>query len=327
MRRLKLLRWAAALTLAIALAPDSASAQENGTVTISGLFSMDYMFGELDLYYFDPDLLAVYINGHAHTWTLTLHGTSQSHYTDGPYYATWIDATSFDLEFFGPDAATLNGIVSEHLAGGDVGVYLQNYYDWGGSFATMYVGVGGGNDKLYFYTAQDTGVFTPFPADANGYPVVGPEPFSIETDYTELGYFEMFSGTGGAIGSLGGVVTIAGNVGQPKPVVLAIADASVLEGNKGTTTVPVTVTLSKGSSQTITVSYRTVDGTAKAKEDYSATIGTLTFQPGQTSRTISVSIKGDRKREPDETFTVQLSNSVGATISDAVATVTILNDD
>ena len=89
----------------------------------------------------------------------------------------------------------------------------------------------------------------------------------------------------------------------------------------------VAVTLSNATSQSITVRYQTVDGTAKAKDDYSATSGTLTFQPGQTSRTISVSIKGDRKREADEAFTVQLSNAVGAPIEDGSATVTIRNDD
>ncbi|HMO16190.1 MAG TPA: Calx-beta domain-containing protein [Pirellulaceae bacterium] len=122
-------------------------------------------------------------------------------------------------------------------------------------------------------------------------------------------------------------MTIEGSVGQPEPRVLAIADASVWEGNNGWSQVAVTVTLSSGSSQAITVSYRTVDGTAKAKEDYNATSGTLTFLPGQTSRTISVAIKGDRKREPDETFFVELSNAVGAAIDDGSATVTILNDD
>ena len=80
-------------------------------------------------------------------------------------------------------------------------------------------------------------------------------------------------------------------------------------------------------SQAITVSYSTANGTAVANSDYTAASGTLTFQPGETSRTISVSIKGDRKREADETFSVQLSNAVGATIEDASATVTILNDD
>jgi len=335
MTRSRLARWTAVLALVIALLPGTAPAQEDGTIKISGLFSMDYMYGELDLYYFDPDLLTVYNNGHEHTWTLTLHGTTQSHYSNGTdygtYYATEIHATSFDLEFFGPDAATLNGIVSEHLAGGDVYVYLENtYYHNGGGFAFMHVWVSKGDPGMYFYTGHDMGVTTLFPTDADGYPVVGPEPFSIEPDYTELGCSDMSSSTGGAIGSLAGPVTFAGNVGEPdpvKPVVLAVADASVLEGNRGTSKVAVAVTLSNGSSQAITVSYRTVDGTALARSDYTATSGTLTFQPGETSRTISVSINGDRKREAKETFSVQLSNAVGATLADGIASVTILNDD
>lgn len=137
----------------------------------------------------------------------------------------------------------------------------------------------------------------------------------------------MRSFNNGAIESGPSLVTFEGSVGEPEPVVLAVADASVLEGNRGTSNVAVAVTLSSGSSQAITVSYRTVDGTAKAKEDYTATSGTLTFQPDETRRTISVSIKGDRKREANETFSVQLSNAVGATLDHGVASVTILNDD
>lgn len=330
MKRLALLQWGVALMLAIAMAPGAARAQEDGTVTISGLFNMDYMYGELDLYYFEPDLLTVYNNGQNHTWTLTLHGTTSSHYTDDPYYGTEIQATSFDLEFSGPDAATLNSIVSDHLAGGDVSVYLQNYYDdLGGGFAVMHVWVGGGDGELYFYTGHDMGALTLFPADANGYPVVTPESFSIEPDYTELGFSDMLSSTGGAIGSLAGPVTFEGSVGepQPEPAVLAVADASVVEPDRGTTNVAVAVTLSSASSQAVTVSYRTSDGTALATSDYTATSGTLTFQPGQTNRTISIAVKGDRKREPNETFSVQLSNAVGATIEDGSATVVIQNDD
>ena len=202
-------KWTAVLALLIASVAAPVMAQETGTVKISGRFSMDYLSGELDLYYFDPDLLAVYNNGHEHTWTLTLHGTSQSHNTNGSYYGTEIHSTSFDLEFFGPDAATLNGIVSKHLAGRSVNVYLQNtYYSAGGGFAIMHVGVGGGvTGQLYFYTGQDMGSLTLFPADADGYPVVRPEPFSIEPDITELSEFEMFSGTGFNMGSLAGPVT------------------------------------------------------------------------------------------------------------------------
>lgn len=51
------------------------------------------------------------------------------------------------------------------------------------------------------------------------------------------------------------------------------------------------------------------------------------FGPATTRRTISVSIIGDRKREPNEAFSVRLSNPVGATIADGVATGTVLNDD
>jgi hypothetical protein len=87
------------------------------------------------------------------------------------------------------------------------------------------------------------------------------------------------------------------------------------------------VILSRDASDTVTVRYATDSGSAVAPSDYTSTSGTLTFQPGQTSRMISIAIKGDRKREPNETFSVQLSNSVGATIADAVATATILNDD
>jgi len=162
-----------------------------------------------------------------------------------------------------------------------------------------------------------------FPSDADGYPVVGPDPLTIWAEDTIL--IDNRPGNDGSMGSGESLVTIAGSVGGPEPVVLAVADASVLEGDRGFSKVAVAVTRSSGSSQPITVSYRTVDGTAKAKEDYTATSGTLTFQPGETSRTIWVSTKGDRKREANETFSVQLSNAVGATIG--VATVTILNDD
>jgi Calx-beta domain len=327
MKRFTLFSWVAALTLSIALTPGAASAQEAGTVTISGSFSMDYM-NEGDLNWYVPDLVGVYYNGHKHTWTLTLHGTTHSHYTNGSLYSTEIHSSSFDLEFFGPDAATLNGVVSEHLAGEDVSVYLQNtYYENGGGFARMLVGVSAGDPGMFFYTGHDMGVLTLFPADADGYPVVGPEPFSIEPDVTEMGYSDMLSGTGGEIGSLAGPVTFAGSVGEPEPGVLAVADTSVVEGNRGTSNVTVAVTLSSASSQAVTVHYSTANGTAKATEDYTATSGTLTFQPGETSRTISVSIKGDRKREANETYLVQLSNSVGATINDGDATGTILNDD
>lgn len=327
MKRSKFFRWAAVFALMIATALSTASAQEGDTLKISGLFSMDYLYGTVG-----PDLAEVYANGHEHIWTLTLHGTSHSHETftnlfGVTRYVTEIHATSFDFEFSGPDAATLNGIVSEHIAGGDVLIYLQNSYSSGigDDFAVMHIWPSG--PDMSFYAGHDIGVNTLFPTDADGYPVVGPEPFSIEPDYTELS--DVRSSNDGAIGSVTGLVTLEGSMGEhePEPVVLAVADASVLEGNRGTSTTAVAVTLSQSSNAVVTVNYATSNGTALAPSDYTATSGTLTFLPGQTSRTISVSIKVDRKREANETFSVQLSNAVGATIDDGVATVTILNDD
>ena len=326
MKRCTPFQWAAVLTLAIALAPGAASAQEDDTVTISGTFYMDWLGGTVG-----PDLVQVFANGHEHTWTLTLHGTSQSHETflnpfGVTHRVTEIHATSFDLEFFGPDAATLNGIVSDHIAGGEVLIYLENAYSAFGDFAIMYVWPMG--PDVEFFSGHDMGVFTLFPTDADGYPVVGPDPFSIWAEYSMLS--DNRPGNNGYIESRASLVTFAGSVGEPnpgEPVVVAVMDASAVEGNRGASKVTVPVTLSSGSNQSITVSYSTANGAALANSDYTSTSGTLTFQPGETSRTISISIKGDRTREADEKFTVQLSNAVGATMEDGSATVTILNDD
>jgi hypothetical protein len=111
------------------------------------------------------------------------------------------------------------------------------------------------------------------------------------------------------------------------PPTLAIDDATVTEGNGGTTNAVFTVRLSAPSSSAVTVSYATADGTAAAGSDYVAASGTLTFPAGTTSRTLSVAVKGDKTLEPDETFLVNLGNPVNATIADGQGQGTILNDD
>ena len=71
-----------------------------------------------------------------------------------------------------------------------------------------------------------------------------------------------------------------------------------------------------------------VDTARTADNDYVATSGTLTFAPGETSKTITVLIKGDKKKEADESFYVLLSNaSSNALIDNAYGWGTILNDD
>lgn len=108
---------------------------------------------------------------------------------------------------------------------------------------------------------------------------------------------------------------------------ISISDAGVTEGNSGATGASFTVTLSGASPQTITVNYATQPSTAAAPSDYTTTSGTLTFAPGETSKTVTVSVNGDTAYEPDETFFVNLSSAVNATIVDAQGRGTIRNDD
>ena len=111
-----------------------------------------------------------------------------------------------------------------------------------------------------------------------------------------------------------------------KPPVVSIADASVSEGNAGAT-LSFAVKLSKSWKQPASVSYATANGSASSPGDYAAVNGKLTFAPGETEKTISVSVVGETLYEQDETFTVVLSGPAQATIGDGSATGTITNDD
>ncbi|MDA1017254.1 MAG: FG-GAP-like repeat-containing protein, partial [Planctomycetota bacterium] len=109
---------------------------------------------------------------------------------------------------------------------------------------------------------------------------------------------------------------------------MVISDASVTEGNSGTTPTVFTVSLSAASTQTITVQYTTaLDGSATSGTDYVATSGTLTFPPGSTSQQIVVNVIGDTNIENNENFYVDLSSAVNATIADSYGVGNILNDD
>jgi hypothetical protein len=111
----------------------------------------------------------------------------------------------------------------------------------------------------------------------------------------------------------------------PKPSA-SISGASAPEGN-GSTTLSFPVTLSASTPLPVSISYATANGTATAPADFTSATGTVTFAPGETSKTISVTVVGDTAYEPDETFTIALSNPVNATIGTGSATGTIQNDD
>jgi hypothetical protein len=106
---------------------------------------------------------------------------------------------------------------------------------------------------------------------------------------------------------------------------IAIADATVAEGTSGAATMTFNVTLSQASPSAVTVSYGTQDQTASsgANGDYVAAIGTVSFAPGETAKTITVPVAVDTNTEQAETFLVNLTSPSGATISRGQATGTI----
>ena len=113
---------------------------------------------------------------------------------------------------------------------------------------------------------------------------------------------------------------------DPLPTI-SINDAQVTEGNSGTTDMTFTVSLSAASGRTITAHWATADNNAKAGPDYEAAYGDLTFIPSQTTKTVTVKVKGDLLNEDNETFAVNLSNLVDAAPGKTQGTGTILDDD
>ncbi len=89
------------------------------------------------------------------------------------------------------------------------------------------------------------------------------------------------------------------------------------------------VTLSAAYDQPVTMSFRTVNGTATTgNNDYVAQSGTLTFKPGQTTKTITILVNGDNKKESNETFYLDLfGNTDTSVFTKGRGIGTILNDD
>ena len=275
MKHLKHSSWVRIFTLATALATTSTYAQD--TLSISGTFHMDEVQGTVG-----ADLAAVFANDNEHWWRLTLYGVSHSndfdydewtdelgyHYYDE--YITRVHATSFDFEFMGPDAATLNQVVSQQLIRGSLSneafLELRNSY--------YYVSYdSGGYDEAWDSTwdlglqpldpagavsffALDT-FSSSFSSDLYGFPIVEPERLTAE--HTEV--IDNRTGNSGELLSFNDIVDI-GSSGLPLPPTLSIADGFVLEGNSGTIRLDLRVTLSAKRDYATAVDYQTANGSA-----------------------------------------------------------------
>jgi hypothetical protein len=108
---------------------------------------------------------------------------------------------------------------------------------------------------------------------------------------------------------------------------LVINDVSKKEGQSGTTQFLFTVIASPAPTAPVSVTFATAEGSAKSVEDYDAGSGSLSFAAGQTSKTISVSVRGDRKREGQEVFYLKLLGASGGFVTDSQGDGIIRNDD
>ena len=133
-------------------------------------------------------------------------------------------------------------------------------------------------------------------------------------DEADETFFVNLTGPSGAtLGDAQGLGTITDN--DPAPS-LSINNVTIDEGNSGTRSAVFTVTLSTASGGTVTVNYATTNGTATAGSDYVAASGSLTFAPGTTTRSVTVTVNGDVTPEATETFFVNLSSPANGAIGD-----------
>jgi Calx-beta domain len=116
----------------------------------------------------------------------------------------------------------------------------------------------------------------------------------------------------------------------PGGLALSIGDAGVLEGDSGTQDAALQVSLSAASAAPVSVDWQTSTAngaTAAQGVDFVLGSGSVSFAPGELTRTVTASVVGDLAVEPDEFFFIQLQNPSGAVIQDDLGRVTIVDDD
>ncbi|KDE98683.1 hypothetical protein Y900_006930 [Mycolicibacterium aromaticivorans JS19b1 = JCM 16368] len=143
----------------------------------------------------------------------------------------------------------------------------------------------------------------------------GTEPMS----WTYWAWNASFDDNGGILGS--DWTTVDPNkMAYLKPIQFHFSDRT------GTSVATFTVTLTAPSDQTVTVHYATAGGTAVEASDFVGAAGTVTFLPGETSKTVAVTVLGDSAAQNNETFTVVLSAPANATLADATGVGTIVDN-
>ena len=119
-------------------------------------------------------------------------------------------------------------------------------------------------------------------------------------------------------------VTVVDDDGAPA---VSVAPVTVDEGNTSLTDTPVALTLSAPSGKDVEVLWATTDGTAESPADYAAATGHVEIPAGETEAIVHLAVNGDEVVEPAEAFDVTLTAPVNATLGQATAAVTIVDDE
>ena len=209
---------------------------------------------------------------------------------------------------------TTNLVYTFTRTGSTTSALTVNYNIAGTATATDYTGAIPGTGKtITFAAGSATATLTINPtADT-----------AIEANETVV--LTLATGAGYTIGTSSIVTGNITNDDFPS-INLSPNGQTVVEGLTSPQNLSYTVSLSSSSPQTITVQYSTANGTALAGSDYTTTTGTLTFNPGVTSQTISIPILNDSVNEANETFTVKLTSPTNATLGGTATVTTTITD-
>lgn len=174
-----------------------------------------------------------------------------------------------------------------------------------------------------FVATSQTGVTIAEGASSTSFTVAVNGDLANELDETFA--VQLSNVVGAREGGFRGTGTIINDDALPT---VSIDSPSIVEGNLGTRTLNFALTLDAPSGLPVEVRVNTTNGTATAGSDYAAVSnGGFTFQPGETSKTLPVTINSDTAPEADESFTVTMSGVTNATIGANPGTGTIINDD
>jgi hypothetical protein len=267
-------------------------------------------------------LVSVLVNGDvlheaSETFLVTLTGASNASIADGQGVGTITDDDAAPVVSVG-DVSVAEGQSGTTAASFVVSLSAASGLPVTVGFATGNGTAAAGSD---YQAASGTLTFTPGQTSRMVSVLVNGDTLQ-EANETFL--LNLSAPTNASIGDGQGVGTITNDDGPPQ---LAINDVAATEGNGGTKTLTFTVTLAPPSGLPVTVGWATADNTATAGSDYAAGSGSLSFAPGETSKSVGVQVTGDTASEPDETFRVTLGGATNAVVADAEGIGTIVNDD